>query len=387
MSINQTFQNFLSLTNMFAKPINLILVYVLTVFNILVVISPFTAALIPLIDFKTHTLEINQDIYLKIKLALFFIVFLISFFMLIYLFLDFLFGFSVRSSLKNCSRFEKIKDYDFLSNIFDQVKTKFGERSVHLYVKNSDEINAYAVSSLGRKAIVLTQGLIKHYLVECSDPKKFLNALRSIMGHEMSHLINKDFLPGFLIMTNQKITNFVARILEIFFRIVTRVIGFLPYGGRFSAYLMNDVYSILSFILTSFNRFIVYNIYELLRRFVSRSIEFRCDRQSAKAFGGHNMALALSMLGKSGYFTLFSTHPRTARRISKVQNIKMTEANITPRFVDSIFNYFSMMFLVVICLYFAKQAGVDLMVRQYIQNHELIHRKLMMLWQLVSKLF
>jgi Zn-dependent protease with chaperone function len=371
---------------MFSKPFSLILVYVLTVFNILVLISPLAAALVPLIDFRTQTLEIDPSLYQKIKLGLFFIIFLISFFMLIYMVLDFLFGFSVRASLKNCSRFEKIKDYDFLSDIFDQVKTRFSEKSVVLYIKNSDEINAYAVSSLGRKAIVLTHGLIKHYLVECHDPKKFLNAIRSIMGHEMSHLINKDFLPGFLIMTNQKVTNFVSNILAIFFTILTRIVGFVPYGGRFSAYLMNDVYGVIRFIITFFNRYIVYNIYELLRRFVSRSIEFRCDRQSAKAFGGHNMALALSMLGKSGYFTLFSTHPGTAKRISTVQNVKMVESTIGPRFVDSISNYFSLMFLIIICLYFAKQAGVDLVVRQYIKNHEVIHHKLIGLWQLFSKI-
>jgi hypothetical protein len=70
----------------------------------------------------------------------FFIIFLISFFMLIYMVLDFLFGFSVRASLKNCSRFEKIKDYDFLSDIFDQVKTRFSEKSVVLYINKWKDI-------------------------------------------------------------------------------------------------------------------------------------------------------------------------------------------------------------------------------------------------------
>ncbi len=369
---------------MFAKPISLILVYVVTVFNVIVLVSPLMAAIIPMVDFKDRSLAINHDVSEKIIFVSLLLAFLVSFFMLVYLLLDFIFGFSVRSSLKNCSRFEKIKDYDFLSDIFDQVKNKFGERGVHLYIKNSDEVNAYAVSSFGKKAIVLTHGLIKHYLVECPDPKKFLNALRSIMGHEMSHLINKDFLPAFLIMTNQKVTNLISRILGFFFTIATRVVTIIPYVGNVSGYLVRDTYSVLRFILTSFNRFVVYNLYEFLRRFVSRSIEFRCDRQSAKAFGGRNMALALSMLGEGGYFTLFSTHPGTAKRIAKVQNVKMTESTISPSFIDSIANYFSMMFLIIICLYFAKQAGVDMMVRHYIKNHEEVHHKLLILWNLIN---
>ena len=370
---------------MFAKPINLILVYIITVFNIVVLASPFAVALLPLLNYAHRSFGISEGVLSEIKFAVFILLFCVSFLMLFYLFLDFLFGFSVRSSLKNCSRFEKIKDYDFLSDIFDQVKTRFGEKNVYLYIKNSDEINAFAVSSFNKRAIVLTQGLIKHYLVECPDPKRFLNAIRSIMGHEMSHLINKDFLPGFLIITNQKVTNFVSSIMSFFFRLLSRFMLFIP-GVRSYAFLMNDLYSIVRFVLTSFNRFIVYNIYEFLRRFVSRAIEYRCDRQSAYAFGGHNMALALSMLGKSGYFTLFSTHPGTARRIKKVQEVKMTESTIGARFIDSIANYFSVMFLMIICLYFAKEAGVDMIIRSYLRDHEIIHRKLLMLLGLVKNI-
>ena len=372
---------------MFAKPFNLALVYVVTVLNYVLLFSPFLAIALPFMKFQNHVLTIEYDIFQKIKLGFCVLAFLVSFLMLVYLVLDFLFGFSVRASLKGCSRHEKLKEYDFLTGIFDQVKTKFAEKNVKLYIKDSDEVNAYAISSIGSKAMVLTRGIVNHYLVECPDPKNFLSALRSIMGHEMSHLINKDFLPTFLIINNQKMTNFISHILFIIFNVGVRTSRLMPYGGRFMANLISDTYSILSFILTSFNRFVVYNIYEFLRRSVSRSIEYRCDRQSALAFGGRNMALALSMLGESGYFTLFSTHPRTKARMNKVENIKITDSVILPRFFDSVANYFSLIMLVVICLYFAKQAHVDYALRQYIQNHETINRKLVMLWHLVSRFF
>jgi len=372
---------------MFAKPINLALVYVVTIFNIILLFSPVLAAVVPFVTFKNNVLIIDNDIFQKLKLAFCVLAFLVSFLMLLYLVLDFLFGFSVRASLKGCTRHEKLKDFDFLTGIFDQVKSKFGEKNVKLYIKDSDEINAFAVSSVGSKAMVLTRGLVNHYLVECPDPKKFLYALRSVMGHEMSHLINKDFLPTFLIINNQKMTNFVSHILFVIFNISIRIFRRLPYGGRFTANLMSDSYAMLNFVLTFFNRFIVYNVYEFLRRFISRSIEYRCDRQSSIAFGGKNMALALSMLSEGGYFTLFSTHPRTRNRIKKCENVKISDSTVTPRFIDSIANYFSLMFLVIICLYFAKQAHVDYALRQYIQNHETINRKLGMLWHLVSRFF
>lgn len=372
---------------MFAKPINLILVYIVTIFNITILASPMVAMLVPLIDRHTATLTITPDMMAKIKLAIFILLFLVSFLMLIYFILDFLFGFAMRASLKGCQRYEKVKDYDFLSKIFEEVKDKFGEKSVKLYIKQSDEINAFAVSSLGGKAIVLTSGIVDHYLAGSNDPKEFLYALRSIMGHEMSHLINKDFLPTFLIMANQKITNLVSYVLGIIFNFVSRGVAMMPYGGRVSSRLMFEVYIGLNFVLNAFNRFVVYNLYEFLRRFVSRSIEYRCDKQSGEAFGGKNMAFALSFLGESGYFTLFSTHPQTKKRIAAVQNVEIVDEIIRPRFIDGLSNYFAMMFLMIVCLYFAKHGHIDLYLREYIRDHEVINQKLSLLWRLVSRFF
>lgn len=372
---------------MFSKPLSLVLVYVITVINIVVLASPLLAVIAPFVRIENTSLVIENVIFQKLKFAFLLLCFVVSFLMLFYLVIDFLFGFSVRTSLKGCTRYEKIKDYDFLTDLFNQVKTKFGENNVKLYIKNSDEVNAYAVSSLGSRAIVLTSGIINRYLDECPDPKMFLYALRSLLGHEMSHLVNKDFLPAFLIITNQKITNMVSNLLFIGFNLLIRLLNMLPFGGNYWAQVMRNSYFTINFAVTFFNRFVVYNLYEFLRRTLSRSIEFRCDRQSAKAFGGKNMALALSMLGESGYFTIFSTHPRTQTRMSRVENIKISDAIVKPQFLDSLSNYFALMFLIVICLYFAKQASVDYFVRLYLQDHEILNRKITTLWHLISRFF
>ena len=372
---------------MFAKPFSLVLVYILTIFNMLILTSPIIAAAIPFVSINGGVISMDYDTYYHIKFAFFFTAFLVSFLMLVYLLLDFLFGFSVRASLKGCTRYEKVKDYDFLTDIFNQVKKKFGEKNVRLYVKNSDEINAYAISSLGTRAIVVTRGLVDHYLVSSPDPKMFLYALRSVIGHEMSHLINKDFLPTFLIIVNQKITNFVSGMLYFLFSLGMGVARYAPYIGNQTVRIMSWSYTLLNLAITAFNRLVVYNIYEFLRRGVMRFVEYRCDRQSAKAFGGSSMAQALSMLGESGYFTLFSTHPGTKSRMNKVKDIKISDEIIRPGFLDGLTNYFALMFLPIICLFLAKQAGVDLMAREYLRNHAMINRKISTLWHLISKFF
>lgn len=158
---------------MFAKPFNLILVYIVTTFNIVILSSPLIVFLIPFANHMGSGIEIPDNVLAKFNMALFLIIFLVSFFMLIYIFLDFLFGFAMRSSIKGCQRFEKNKDYDFLSKIFDEVKDKFGQHNVKLYIKNSQEINAFAVSSFWGKSIVLTDGIINHYLNNSQNPKEF----------------------------------------------------------------------------------------------------------------------------------------------------------------------------------------------------------------------
>jgi len=371
---------------MFAKPINFILVYIVTVFNLLFVFLPFIGLFTPFIKLNNNFI-VQNDVIGKFVILFWSLLFVISALMIFYLFIDFLFGFSVRSSLKDCSRYEKNKDYDFLTNIFNQVKDKFAQKSVKLYVKNSDEINAYAVSSLGSKAIIITRGLIDHYLKNSQDSKSFLNSIRSIIGHEMSHLINKDFLPTFLIIVNQKITNFISKILHVIFHNIIKYMKFFSFEGRYLSIVILNIYRALNFLITFFNRFVVYSIYNFLRRFISRSIEYRCDNQSSRAFGGNNMAVALSHLGDSGYFTLFSTHPRTKSRINRVIDIKIEDGIIKPKFIDAIANFFSLIFLMAICLYFAKQARIDILIREILKDHQLIYAKFSYLIQLIKKIY
>jgi Zn-dependent protease with chaperone function len=355
---------------MFSKPLSLTLVYIITVFNFLILSLPFLVAIFPFIQIEENNIIFARYISFNPKIAMFFLIFIISSSMLIYLFLDFLFGFSVKMALKNCTRFDKLEGYEYLNGIFGEVKNKFGEKNVKLYISKSREINAFAVGSFGRKAIVITDGLIERYANNTDCDEEFLTGIRSILGHEMSHLINKDFLPGLIIITNQKITNFASGILSILFRITMQIIAYLRINNHITAYIITSIYNITDWILTFFNRYIIYNVYQFLKNFLSRSIEYRADRQSAKAFGGINMAFTLSLLGKSGYFTLFSTHPATQRRMKKVEVVEEKNAVIKGSILSRLFNLISIMLLPIICLYAAHLSKLDVFAKYYLyQNY------------------
>jgi len=372
---------------MLAKFLSLILVFIVCCFNLLFVLSPFLAILIPFIDYQSGVFIISTPIII-IALKIFSTaIFLICFLMILYLFIDYIFGFSVTGSLKNCVRYEKNKEYDFLTPVLGQIKEKFDENSVRLYIKKTNEINAFAVGSMGSKNIVISRGLIDHFLLLCPEPKTFLSAIRSVMAHEMSHLVNKDFLPTYIIIINQKFTNFISFILHFVFINLAKFLELMPFGGRSIANIIFNSYKFIDYFITFFNRVIVFNLYEFLRKFISRSIEYRCDKQASQAFGGKNMATALSMIGGNGYFTIFSTHPSTKSRVKKIEEIKKTDSIIRPVLFDSIANSLGLIALFFINFILAKLANIDVLIRKILQNHETIYRKLSFLWQLISKIY
>ncbi len=91
-------------------------------------------------------------------------------------------------------------------------------------------------------------------------------------------------------------------------------------------------------------------IYNFLLKFLGRSIEYRCDRESAYAYGGKKMANALKLLGGRSYFSLFSTHPTTNSRIKNVEDILPQARNIRPSIFNSLANLIVILTILFICI-------------------------------------
>ncbi|MFT6106721.1 MAG: Zn-dependent protease with chaperone function [Rickettsiales bacterium] len=352
---------------MLSKPLSLFLVYILIICNFALLLLPFLLAILPFSQINGDEISLFRYISFSPKIALFFLIFIISFLMIIYLIIDFIFGFSVRFSLKGCKNYRK--EYGFLKGIFSDVKYMFDQPNLKLYIKNDDEVNAFAIAGMRRKAVVLTSGLINHYMSNIEDNEECLIAIRSILGHEASHLINKDYLPGMLMIINQKATNIASFVLTFVFQIFIRIFSFLKMEFFFIAIIMRFISNMTTRIVNLFNRLILMNLYQFLKNIFGRAVEYRCDRQSAKAFGGVNMAHSLSLLGKSGYFTLFSTHPATQKRIKKVQTVEEKNAIIGASFSSQFTNYVSILILPFVCATAAHLSKVDLAVKYFVFNN------------------
>lgn len=306
---------------MFGKIFNFLMVCFLSVCNFTLVFTPF---LIVILFITTSVPSLIRNLTAAIQ----FMALVSSLFMVFYLICDYLFGFSIRRIIKKCVPCHKDEDYSFLDYIFNEVKQKFGMPKARLLIKNSTEINAFAVASLDRKYVVLTKGIVNHMSKACSTPMEFKNVLRAIMGHEMSHLANKDFLPGLLIAANRSISSKMNVFSIKVFHILIFVVRIIPFIGKKIAALLDAVSLKVHAFTHWFYKNIVMRVYVFLKKWISRGIEYRCDKQSAKAFGAESMMRALQCLGDSNnYFTIFSTHPSIKNRVENLEGVKTVKAN------------------------------------------------------------
>lgn len=358
---------------MIYKLLNFILVYILSIINFVIILSPMLLFVVPIMMAQSE--YIKSDSALTIVLLTFFIV---SCVMVIIMLFDYLFGFSSKHFLKNTKDYTKLKNYDVLTGIFEDIKLQFNKPNVKLLISSSDEENAFAIGNMGKQYIVITKGLLTMYLMELKNREYFLTSVKCIMGHEMSHLINKDYLPALLLQINEDATRFVSKIIFMFFNIVINILQYIPFVGRIAASLITAIYNGLDFVISFFYKYIILSIYKFIQLKINREREYRCDLQSAQATGGKFMGQALAALGENGYMTIFSSHPKTADRVKYVQNVERISTVIKPEKGNSIVNFLSIMFILILPLLIYRYMDLKGLVENY--NDVVSHIKMSLLF-------
>ena len=347
---------------MFYKLLSFVLIYVLSVINFTIVLLPLLLLIIPIVLIKTNIIETESIIAIVLLML-----FLVSCVTNIIIILDFIFGFSSRKFLKNTESYDNLKDYLFLAYPFQEIKAKFNRNDVKLLISDSQDINAFAIGNMKKQYIVLTKGLITKYVMQLGTSEKLMISLKCIMGHEMSHLINKDYLPTLLLEINEYSNRFISNILYRIFKIFISMFKIIPFFGNLFAYIFFAIYKILNYLLFFFYKHIVLPIYKLIYLKISRAKEFRCGMQSALVNGGLNMSIALSVLDESGYLTLFSSHPKTKVRIKRIQNIKQNDNIVKPIFANSVINFCSIMLIIFLPLILFYSINFEQIIDNY--NH------------------
>lgn len=353
---------------MLAKPLTFLLVFLLTIANFMILLLPLAILFFPIsVFFPQFSVEFGLELFL-------FIVSRIGLGIIIYIIFDNIFGITVRRLRKRCVPFkkaEKVYAYSEIVESFEWLKRKFKISNVKLYLNPSvKEVNAYAVGSFSGSAVIVTMGLINQMQQRSNSKEEFVDAMRAILGHEMSHLANKDFMPGLLTSASEVSTAQISRLVLLLFRFVATIIRIIPWIGRPISKFIVLSYNAIHQIISAFFNYIFMPIYKFLLKFFGRSIEYRCDRESAYAYGGQKMAMALEFLGAGSYFSLFSTHPTTSSRIRRAKGVLPKNGTIRPGIINMLSNFLSILFVVFVCIYSHNLNNFYVMCMNYI--HQII---------------
>lgn len=342
---------------MLIKPLSFLLVLVLSIFNFIVLVIPVLLLLSPI-------LYVGYKFFIIIGLQiLFVIIFAVTFLMLIYLFLDYIFGFGVRYYTKNAVPIKEaraVAGQEYIIARFEWLKKRFNLPKARLYIETDSQVaNAYAIGSMRKKSVTITLKLLNDIYENSSSKAQYVDSVAGVLGHELSHLANSDYLPGLMVEANEMAVAFLSKIFRFLFLSFANILRIIPLFGSVLSQIMVMLYNLFYKSVNFFYKLIFKPIYVFLQKFISRSVEYRCDRQSAEAFGGTQMASALSSLGGGSYFSIFSTHPRTKSRIKKVKMIKPKAGLIKPNILTSAANLLSILMLVTICVFSYKVSQFD----------------------------
>jgi Zn-dependent protease with chaperone function len=335
---------------MLAKPFIFLLTFMLTIANFMFLLLPVSIIIFPLYIFF-------YDFFANTWNDLFFLfVAIISVFTLVYMFFDMLFGFTSRFLNKKARPIEimtAVPRQREIMESFEWLKRRFNLENAQLFIDpDGDIINAYAIGSSNKQIVTLTLGLIFEIHRTYDYEEDYVAAIQGIMGHELSHLANKDFLPGLLTASSYKVNHQAAKLVRLALMVLANVLLFIPVIGWYVKFFIYRVYSLVLSFSGLFLRFIYMPLHRFFMKFFGRSIEYRCDRESAYTVGGQSMVLGLRALGKGSYFSIFSTHPRTKSRINKVAKVNPITGEIKPSIFNTIANTISILMIVMV-MYFA----------------------------------
>ena len=218
---------------------------------------------------------------------------------------------NVEFYIVNENQLKDIYDKKLLNYIKDiKRKLNYQKEVLIIRARNSNIVNAFAISNLSGEAIVVYDGILKNFTE---------GEIKAILGHEFGHLKNRDSLYKIMIYS----MNYVYPYID---RLNYTVINFLkniPYIN-----LLALIFVINDSLIKVLNRFLVVPLITVILQFSSRQAEFLADEIGARVTMPKYMINALKRISENEQkndnllMKILSTHPPTQKRIEYLKNLK-----------------------------------------------------------------
>ena len=199
--------------------------------------------------------------------------------------------------------------------IVNEVKSKLNcKMDINVLRVKSNIFNAYAMSNLkGQAAIVVYDGLYNSLSLE---------ALKSAIGHELGHIINKDTIFKLLNFSFQYNIVRFKKYSFIIMNFIQNMSNKIPFLGWFFL-----IYNLAYRLLVAITDLVLY-INNMIQHFGYKQFEYIADNIGAKVTNNQTMIDTLTLMkdledkNKSDVnilMTLLSEHPKTENRIKKLK--------------------------------------------------------------------
>ena len=195
---------------------------------------------------------------------------------------------------------------------------------IKLHVIPSDDLNAYAYG-------IQNAAVTRSTLHICDDA-----TLCSVLGHEVSHLLNMDAVFHRLIFANVTLATVgiaIGSFISVSFLWLVFILmcAFGICGGVLSMLVFHGVNNIVKSAFTTLQKFVIV-AYQLLMGLVSRSCEVRADKYSCQLRYGSQLSYFLNhFVGGQGqeqrsiHQILYASHPDTEKRVMRIKEYALAE--------------------------------------------------------------
>jgi Zn-dependent protease with chaperone function len=185
---------------------------------------------------------------------------------IIYLFLDLFFGFTVATLVKDCKDISTLEEFSLHKKLFDETLNEFDMDDVKFLLQESQEVNAFAVLTLRKKYVVVTTAMLNHLTNSFPNIEEQKLAIKGMIAHELSHLLNWDSLPNLILLSGQNIAYYLSTALNFVLNIILLILSYIPITAIFS-FIVRIAFNLLQLGLNLVYTYVLHPTYLLVERF------------------------------------------------------------------------------------------------------------------------
>lgn len=291
----------------------------------------------------------------------------------------------LHSSLGNAAEIKENDDeHAEMYRIFSETRSQFRVPNARLYIADTEEINAYAIQSPTKKAVVFTRPLLaalnSFWEPERSQEQmdRHYGAIEGIIAHELSHLKHNDYVPSWFFLGTIRLADLIRLLLVRLIQGLIFVLVIIPFVGPLIGIALGVATRGVNFVTLNVFSVFVPRLIRFFDALPMRIVEQRCDNHAATVVGAGSVFLGLYSLahfGDASRLRVLDDHPPAIVRVARVHSRLNRPAGSHRRILQSLTALNSTVAMVAFALFMVVSGAVSFVAADHLgwTNSQLEH--------------